>query len=42
LLSAAGVVETRRAEEIDIGGFVALARALEGLSREKDPASMPV
>ncbi len=42
LLAAAGVVETRRAEEIDIGGFVALARALEELSRKSDPASASV
>ncbi len=42
LLTAAGVVETRRAEEIDIGGFVALARALEQLSKKSDSASAPV
>lgn len=30
LLDAAGINPTRRAEEIDIAGFVALARALEG------------
>jgi 16S rRNA (adenine1518-N6/adenine1519-N6)-dimethyltransferase len=29
LLAAAGVEETKRAEEIDVAGFVALARALE-------------
>jgi 16S rRNA (adenine1518-N6/adenine1519-N6)-dimethyltransferase len=33
LLAAAGIEETRRAEEIDIGGFVALAQALAVLSR---------
>ncbi|ATQ68405.1 MULTISPECIES: 16S rRNA (adenine(1518)-N(6)/adenine(1519)-N(6))-dimethyltransferase RsmA [Methylosinus] len=32
LLTAAGIEETRRAEEIDIGGFVALAQALADLS----------
>jgi 16S rRNA (adenine1518-N6/adenine1519-N6)-dimethyltransferase len=30
LLDAAGINPTRRAEEIDIAGFVALTRALEG------------
>lgn len=30
LLAAAGIEETRRAEEVDVAGFVALARALEG------------
>ena len=29
LLEAAGIVATRRAEEVDVAGFVALARALE-------------
>jgi 16S rRNA (adenine1518-N6/adenine1519-N6)-dimethyltransferase len=32
LLARAGIEETRRAEEIDIGGFVALAQALAVLS----------
>jgi 16S rRNA (adenine1518-N6/adenine1519-N6)-dimethyltransferase len=32
LLAEAGIEETRRAEEIDIGGFVALAQALARLS----------
>lgn len=32
LLAAAGIEATRRAEEIDIGGFVALAQALAVLS----------
>ncbi|PWB82025.1 MAG: 16S rRNA (adenine(1518)-N(6)/adenine(1519)-N(6))-dimethyltransferase [Methylocystaceae bacterium] len=31
LLAAAGIEETKRAEEIDIGAFAALARALAGL-----------
>jgi 16S rRNA (adenine1518-N6/adenine1519-N6)-dimethyltransferase len=35
LLSAAGVEPTRRAEEIDVGGFVALARAAESLSQRR-------
>ncbi|MCW5695376.1 MAG: 16S rRNA (adenine(1518)-N(6)/adenine(1519)-N(6))-dimethyltransferase RsmA [Bauldia sp.] len=30
LLAAAGIAETKRAEEIDIAGFVALANALDG------------
>ncbi len=34
LLSAAGIAETARAEEIDVGGFCALARALVSLSRQ--------
>ena len=33
LLSAAGVEPTRRAEEIDVAGFVALARAAQALRR---------
>jgi 16S rRNA (adenine1518-N6/adenine1519-N6)-dimethyltransferase len=32
LLAAAGIAETARAEEIDIAGFCALARALQGLN----------
>jgi 16S rRNA (adenine1518-N6/adenine1519-N6)-dimethyltransferase len=35
LLGAAGVEPTRRAEEIDVGGFVALARAAQGLRRSR-------
>jgi 16S rRNA (adenine1518-N6/adenine1519-N6)-dimethyltransferase len=35
LLGAAGVAPTRRAEEIDVGGFVALARAAEALRRSR-------
>jgi 16S rRNA (adenine1518-N6/adenine1519-N6)-dimethyltransferase len=31
LLAAAEIAETARAEEIDIAGFCALARALQGL-----------
>ena len=31
LLAAAGITETRRAEEIDVAGFVALANAAEAL-----------
>jgi 16S rRNA (adenine1518-N6/adenine1519-N6)-dimethyltransferase len=30
LLTAAGIEETKRAEEIDVAGFVALANALSG------------
>ena len=33
LLDAAGVAPTRRAEEIDVAGFVDLARAAEALRR---------
>ncbi len=32
LLSAAGIAETARAEEIEVGGFCALARALQALN----------
>jgi len=35
LLGAAGVAPTRRAEEIDVAGFVALARAAEALRRSR-------
>ncbi len=35
LLGAAGVEPTRRAEEIDVGGFVALARAAQALRRSR-------
>jgi 16S rRNA (adenine1518-N6/adenine1519-N6)-dimethyltransferase len=30
LLARAGIEETRRAEEVDVAGFVALARAFSG------------
>lgn len=33
LLAAAGIEETKRAEEVDVAGFVALARAFEGAGR---------
>jgi len=36
LLAAAGIEETRRAEEIDVAGFVALARAAEGYVSESN------
>jgi 16S rRNA (adenine1518-N6/adenine1519-N6)-dimethyltransferase len=32
LLAAAGIAETKRAEEIDVAGFVALARALQDIT----------
>jgi 16S rRNA (adenine1518-N6/adenine1519-N6)-dimethyltransferase len=38
LLAAAGIAETARAEEIDIAGFCALARALQGLRDRVDEA----
>ncbi len=42
LLAAAGIAETRRAEEIDVAGFVALARAAAPqLPSSKSPIRMP-
>ena len=40
LLAAAGVPETARAEEIDIAGFCALARALQRLSKSHSPSPL--
>jgi 16S rRNA (adenine1518-N6/adenine1519-N6)-dimethyltransferase len=40
LLAAAGIIETRRAEEVDVAGFVFLARALDEL-RNKGEACSP-
>ena len=39
LLAAAGITETRRAEEVDVAGFVALARALEAMRARVTKAS---
>jgi len=35
LLGAAGIEPTRRAEEIDVAGFAALARAAQSLQRSR-------
>ena len=38
LLARAGIVPTRRAEEVDVAGFVALARAVQDMARNPLPS----